>query len=318
MTLPQWKERFPDGYKVCAKSKGKENEKTVSLDRVCYVGRGEKCELQLDNKDVSRTHAVLFYGRDAVYVMDLDSRKGTYVNGRQLDRDRPFRLRKGDDIEIGRGLYQLEVEYKNRRDNEREERQPARSHWREEQAQNSALSAREKALALARKISEKVQPGTGGEVGKAKEEAIKIKRMSTAEKRKLLWSSTSAESEAKKAKGAAAEKAEVDEKRREEEDNEGRKEEEGGSKTQGDAGAGGGNAWGSAQLEGGDERKNKFLRLLGAKKASNTESSKNGESDAPEHLSSLEKQREMAQKMEEQFVGGVSRGRGAFGLGFGN
>jgi diguanylate cyclase (GGDEF)-like protein len=45
------------------------------------VGRGESADLQLHDRGVSREHARLVPADDGVYLRDLDSSNGTYVNG---------------------------------------------------------------------------------------------------------------------------------------------------------------------------------------------------------------------------------------------
>jgi diguanylate cyclase (GGDEF)-like protein len=48
------------------------------------VGRGESADLQLHDRGVSREHARLVPAEDGVYLRDLDSSNGTYVNGSEL------------------------------------------------------------------------------------------------------------------------------------------------------------------------------------------------------------------------------------------
>ena len=45
------------------------------------VGRGQTCDVRFDDPRVSRTHAVLRRRRNAVYIEDLGSSAGTFVNG---------------------------------------------------------------------------------------------------------------------------------------------------------------------------------------------------------------------------------------------
>jgi pSer/pThr/pTyr-binding forkhead associated (FHA) protein len=63
----------------------------VSGDRF-LIGRGESCDLVLDDPKVSREHAVLVPGpvpRQLLY--DLDSANGTLVNGRPISRPVGFK-----------------------------------------------------------------------------------------------------------------------------------------------------------------------------------------------------------------------------------
>jgi hypothetical protein len=63
------------------------------------IGRSTECQLSLDDPLVSRRHAVIRIGRDAVTVQDLGSRNGVLVNAVKIDGERPVVA--GDKISIG-------------------------------------------------------------------------------------------------------------------------------------------------------------------------------------------------------------------------
>jgi hypothetical protein len=50
---------------------------------------------------VSRRHAALVNHQDAVFVLDLDSVNGTYLNGERLKSDRPYPLHENDELRLG-------------------------------------------------------------------------------------------------------------------------------------------------------------------------------------------------------------------------
>ena len=58
------------------------------------VGRGQICDVRFDDPGVSRTHAVLRRRGNAVYIEDLGSSAGTFVNGTTTGTVRE--LRPGD------------------------------------------------------------------------------------------------------------------------------------------------------------------------------------------------------------------------------
>jgi diguanylate cyclase (GGDEF)-like protein len=64
------------------------------------IGRGQACEVRLPDDGVSRAHARLFGDGDKILLEDLDSRNGTYHNGRRVTA--PVALADGDKIQIGR------------------------------------------------------------------------------------------------------------------------------------------------------------------------------------------------------------------------
>ncbi len=51
---------------------------------------------------VSRRHAVITQDETALYIKDLSTTNGTRLNGFQLEPERLYRLRDGDELELGR------------------------------------------------------------------------------------------------------------------------------------------------------------------------------------------------------------------------
>lgn len=63
------------------------------------VGRGENCQIVLDDPLVSRVHAAVFVEADGLRIEDLGSRNGVRVNGEPLTAPRALAL--GDVIRVG-------------------------------------------------------------------------------------------------------------------------------------------------------------------------------------------------------------------------
>ena len=68
------------------------------LDAI-LIGRDASCAMRLDSGLVSRRHARVYVGDDALYIEDLSSRNGVFVNRRKIDR--PTALHHDDQITIG-------------------------------------------------------------------------------------------------------------------------------------------------------------------------------------------------------------------------
>ena len=65
------------------------------------IGRGSGADFRVDDTGVSKEHVALEVGPDgAVIATDLESRNGTFINGRRLDRQHA-ELRDGDKIHVG-------------------------------------------------------------------------------------------------------------------------------------------------------------------------------------------------------------------------
>jgi hypothetical protein len=63
------------------------------------IGRSPDAEVFLDDVTVSRNHALLVRRRDGLYVDDLGSLNGTYVNRHRIES---HRLTNGDELQVGK------------------------------------------------------------------------------------------------------------------------------------------------------------------------------------------------------------------------
>jgi FHA domain/zinc-ribbon domain len=71
---------------------------TVEGDRI-GIGRSPDAEVFLDDVTVSRNHALMVRRKDGLYIDDLGSLNGTYVNRRRIES---HKLDDGDEIQIGK------------------------------------------------------------------------------------------------------------------------------------------------------------------------------------------------------------------------
>jgi pSer/pThr/pTyr-binding forkhead associated (FHA) protein len=80
---------------------------TVIVGRLSDIPTDPAPHLNLDAFDakdlgISRRHLKITRARDLIYVLDMDSSNGTYLNGRRLASRCPRILRNGDDLLLGR------------------------------------------------------------------------------------------------------------------------------------------------------------------------------------------------------------------------
>lgn len=71
----------------------------------CIVGRAKDCQVVMDHQEVSGKHAMLENRADGIWLTDMQSTNGTYVNGQKISA--PVRLQKGDKVMIA-NRYELD------------------------------------------------------------------------------------------------------------------------------------------------------------------------------------------------------------------
>ncbi|MBX3000663.1 MAG: FHA domain-containing protein [Caldilineaceae bacterium] len=62
------------------------------------IGRHSDCDITLPDRQVSRSHARIFWREDGYFIEDLGSKNGTHVNGQEVAV--PVRLEDGDELQV--------------------------------------------------------------------------------------------------------------------------------------------------------------------------------------------------------------------------
>jgi hypothetical protein len=73
---------------------------------VVMIGRSADCQLVLDDDYVSTRHARVVAGESGLYIEDLGSTNGTYVNGARITA--PTAISLSDSLRIGKTMLKLE------------------------------------------------------------------------------------------------------------------------------------------------------------------------------------------------------------------
>ena len=93
-------EAVAEGATLAIRSGGGRAGEVFGLDgEQMMIGRSPDAAVFLDDVTVSRNHALLVRRRDGLYVDDLGSLNGTYVNRHRIES---HKLQNGDELQVGK------------------------------------------------------------------------------------------------------------------------------------------------------------------------------------------------------------------------
>jgi pSer/pThr/pTyr-binding forkhead associated (FHA) protein len=79
--------------------------RTYPLGEEVTVGRAAGCQVTIDDTYASQLHARVFQREGQIYVEDLGSTNGTYLNRRKVTG--PMQVQRGDKLQIGNTVLEL-------------------------------------------------------------------------------------------------------------------------------------------------------------------------------------------------------------------
>jgi pSer/pThr/pTyr-binding forkhead associated (FHA) protein len=92
---------------VVVEEKGQQVLRQELKGPIMSIGRDEANDLRLENRALSRRHAQLEVRGAGIWIRDLGSQNGTFINGERLEGARP--IQGGDVISLG-GKFQVRLE----------------------------------------------------------------------------------------------------------------------------------------------------------------------------------------------------------------
>ncbi len=85
-------------YNLTISHNNKPVDEYILRQEIVTIGRGGENDIQLIDTTVSQRHAQFLVSADSLFIIDMDSTNGTYVNGQRITR---HRLKNGDQVMIG-------------------------------------------------------------------------------------------------------------------------------------------------------------------------------------------------------------------------
>ena len=79
----------------------------ISVERDMLVGRHQDAEILLQSTDISRKHAALLFRNDHIWVKDLNSTNGTFVNGERVEQEQEIELHDGDMLQFASFMFMI-------------------------------------------------------------------------------------------------------------------------------------------------------------------------------------------------------------------
>ena len=79
----------------------------ISVERDMLVGRHQDAEILLQSTDISRKHAALLFRDDHIWVKDLKSTNGTFVNGERVEQEQEIELHDGDMLQFASFIFMI-------------------------------------------------------------------------------------------------------------------------------------------------------------------------------------------------------------------
>ena len=79
----------------------------ISVERDMLVGRHQDAEILLQSTDISRKHAALLFRNDHIWVKDLKSTNGTFVNGERVEQEQEIELHDGDMLQFASFMFMI-------------------------------------------------------------------------------------------------------------------------------------------------------------------------------------------------------------------
>lgn len=86
-------------------SQNKTEEVVLTQDQILVFGRSSTADVRLEDGKVSGKHCQMFFKKDRLEVVDLDSKNGIFLNGIRIEQSEIFL---GDEVRVGDTIIAIE------------------------------------------------------------------------------------------------------------------------------------------------------------------------------------------------------------------
>ena len=99
--------RGTDEYTLVLKDLRNSRSWRLGVSDHLIIGRGDDCDLALEDERVSRRHVLIKAGEDGLYIRNISEMNSLKLNGQIIDTEK--RLKPGDSLRIGREELQVDT-----------------------------------------------------------------------------------------------------------------------------------------------------------------------------------------------------------------
>ncbi|MBF0364872.1 MAG: FHA domain-containing protein [Oligoflexia bacterium] len=82
----------------------------IEIKHEMILGRGQHCEICINDSDVSGKHLQFLIKEETLWLVDLASTNGTFVNGVKISAQTASRIRNGDRLHVGSVQFEVQIE----------------------------------------------------------------------------------------------------------------------------------------------------------------------------------------------------------------
>jgi len=85
----------------------KKNNRAIPINDGIIIGRGNDCKIVIKDERISSNHLKIVVSDEECFIVDLETKNGTVVNGQKIPTNEKFKLYHNDILQLGRYQFQF-------------------------------------------------------------------------------------------------------------------------------------------------------------------------------------------------------------------